>query len=415
MIDYDAGREEPVEPVPVMRAAARQDDAALARRGGGRARDRDRPRADRGGAARADLDARAPAVGCERVGDPGRTRTGRSGMWCSTTPGSRPAELGRLDGRVGAAPAASSSPNWIGSELGDEAPPSGRGRSDGLGVRGAGAADWRRCRGRAGSRSSPGSGRYIPRTRPEWLTELDEDALADLFLSALTDRPARVRFPRRDRRHARARPPARRARRPWSPTGLPRSTGWERGLLRAGARAAAETGSAAIVRLDPRRRDGLEVLEVMTERRARAGARRLQQHRRLRPRPRRAARAGRGGSDLEVVLRLRGSPRPGLATATDAERADAVAALLAEGHRRQVLACGIWTKAALHEYGGWGYDHLPTTVVPMLRERGLSLGGPQRPPRHRTPPPPRPPLTAARRGLRSLTGRHPARSDRSGA
>jgi hypothetical protein len=40
--------------------------------------------------------------------------------------------------------------------------------------------------------------------------------------------------------------------------GLPLDDG-ERRLLRAGARAAAETGSAAIVRLDPRRRDGLEV------------------------------------------------------------------------------------------------------------------------------------------------------------
>jgi phosphotriesterase-related protein len=37
-----------------------------------------------------------------------------------------------------------------------------------------------------------------------------------------------------------------------------------------------------------------------------------------------------------------------------------------------VIACGIWTPAALHAHGGWGYDHLPTTVVPMLRNRGLT-------------------------------------------
>jgi phosphotriesterase-related protein len=36
-----------------------------------------------------------------------------------------------------------------------------------------------------------------------------------------------------------------------------------------------------------------------------------------------------------------------------------------------VRACGIWTKAALHAHGGWGYDHLPRTVVPALRDRGL--------------------------------------------
>ena len=78
------------------------------------------------------------------------------------------------------------------------------------------------------------------------------------------------------------------------------------------------------------------------------------------------------GATLKWCFGYEAPPRPGLATATDAERADAVAPLLAEGHDRQVLACGVWTKAALHKYGGWGYDHLPTTVVPMLRDRGLT-------------------------------------------
>jgi len=134
---------------------------------------------------------------------------------------------------------------------------------------------------------------------------------------------------------------------------------------------AAETGTAAIVRLDPRRRDGLEVLEAITA----AGldpervvfsnvdgyARDLEALREL------AA----AGATLKWCFGYEAPPRPGLATATDAERADAVAALLADGHHRQVLACGVWTKAALHQYGGWGYDHLPTTVLPALRDRGL--------------------------------------------
>jgi phosphotriesterase-related protein len=146
----------------------------------------------------------------------------------------------------------------------------------------------------------------------------------------------------------------------------------ERRLLRAGARAAAATGSAAIVRLDPRRRDGLEVLETMVA----AGlapervifsnvdgyARDLDALREL------AA----AGATLKWCFGYEAPPRPGLATATDAERADAVAALLAEGHRRQVLACGVWTKAALHNYGGWGYDHLPRAILPALHQRGLT-------------------------------------------
>ena len=32
-----------------------------------------------------------------------------------------------------------------------------------------------------------GVGAYVPRTRPEWLNEMDEDALDALFLTALTE------------------------------------------------------------------------------------------------------------------------------------------------------------------------------------------------------------------------------------
>ncbi|HEY0277056.1 MAG TPA: phosphotriesterase [Solirubrobacterales bacterium] len=202
-----------------------------------------------------------------------------------------------------------------------------------------------------------GVGSYVPRTRPHWLTALDEDGLVDLFRGALTDR-----LPGCDFRAGIV---------GMLSPGFPLD-GADRRLLRAGARTAAETGSAAIVRLDPRRRDGLDVLEVTTA----AGlapervvlsnvdgyARDLGALREL----------ATAGATLKWCFGYEAPPRPGLATATDAERADAVASLLAEGHDRQVLACGVWTKAALHQHGGWGYDHLPTTVLPMLRDRGLT-------------------------------------------
>lgn len=202
-----------------------------------------------------------------------------------------------------------------------------------------------------------GVGAYVPRTRPEWLNEMGEDALCGLFLGALTESLPGCDFKAGIVGML-------------SP-GFPLDDG-ERRLLRAGARAAAETGSAAIVRLDPRRRDGLEVLEEMTA----AGlapervvfsnvdgyARDLDALREL------AAE----GATLKWCFGYEAPPRPGLATAADAERADAVVALLAEGLRRQVLACGVWTKAALHAHGGWGYDHLPVDVLPMLRDRGLT-------------------------------------------
>jgi phosphotriesterase-related protein len=187
--------------------------------------------------------------------------------------------------------------------------------------------------------------------------ELDEDALAETFRSALMDH-----LPGCDFRAGIVGMLA---------PGLPLDE-WELGLLRAGATVAAETGSAAIVRLDPRRRDGLEVLEVMTN----AGLApervvfsNIDGYARDLPALRELAEAG---ATLKWCFGYEAPPRPGLATATDVERADALTTLRAEGHRRQVLACGVWTKAALRHYGGWGYDHLPTTVLPMIRERGVS-------------------------------------------
>ncbi len=202
-----------------------------------------------------------------------------------------------------------------------------------------------------------GIGAYVPRTRPEWLNELDEDGLYELFLRGLTEGLPGCDFKAGIVGML-------------SP-GFPLDDG-ERALIRAGARAAVATGSAAIVRLDPRRRDWLEILEVTTATglspdrvifsNVDGYARDLEPLREL----------AEAGATLKWCFGYEAPPRPGLATATDAERADALVALLAEGHRRQVIACGIWTPAALHAHGGWGYDHLPTTVLPMLRERGLT-------------------------------------------
>jgi phosphotriesterase-related protein len=43
------------------------------------------------------------------------------------------------------------------------------------------------------------------------------------------------------------------------------------------------------------------------------------------------------------------------------------------GYERQVLLShDVATKHRLHAYGGLGYDHLITNVVPRLRKRGLT-------------------------------------------
>jgi len=36
-----------------------------------------------------------------------------------------------------------------------------------------------------------------------------------------------------------------------------------------------------------------------------------------------------------------------------------------------LLGCDVCLKCRLHRYGGWGYDHLLTNVVPAMRRLGI--------------------------------------------
>lgn len=64
--------------------------------------------------------------------------------------------------------------------------------------------------------------------------------------------------------------------------------------------------------------------------------------------------------------------RPGRFPARDWETADAVATLVAEGHGdRIILSMDTALKTDYVRYGGWGYGHVLTHMVPLLRERGL--------------------------------------------
>lgn len=52
----------------------------------------------------------------------------------------------------------------------------------------------------------------------------------------------------------------------------------------------------------------------------------------------------------------------------DTERIDAMSHLISEGYRSQLLAGGdLCTKMQLTAYGGWGYQHLPRNIVPLMR------------------------------------------------
>jgi len=66
-------------------------------------------------------------------------------------------------------------------------------------------------------------------------------------------------------------------------------------------------------------------------------------------------------------------PNPDVDMPSDAERMDVVLWHFEQGLEKQILLShDIATKHRLHTYGGLGYDHLVTNVMPRLRQRGLS-------------------------------------------
>ena len=65
--------------------------------------------------------------------------------------------------------------------------------------------------------------------------------------------------------------------------------------------------------------------------------------------------------------------RPGRVYPTDYERAEKVAMLVEAGLLNQiVLAMDLVSKIQLRRFGGFGYDHLLTSIVPILKATGLS-------------------------------------------
>ena len=58
---------------------------------------------------------------------------------------------------------------------------------------------------------------------------------------------------------------------------------------------------------------------------------------------------------------------------TDWERVRLIRKILDRGYGKQLLfSCDICLKTLLHAYGGWGYDHILTHILPMLREIGVT-------------------------------------------
>jgi phosphotriesterase-related protein len=56
----------------------------------------------------------------------------------------------------------------------------------------------------------------------------------------------------------------------------------------------------------------------------------------------------------------------------DRERVRVLVALIDKGYLNQILlSCDVCLKTLLCSYGGWGYDHVLTNIVPMMQEAGI--------------------------------------------
>lgn len=202
-----------------------------------------------------------------------------------------------------------------------------------------------------------GVGAYLGRTWPPWLRELDGDALTERFVAALSDR-----LPGCDHRAGIV---------GLVGEGIPPAPEEERAVRAAGA-AAAATGAAVALRLDPRADAAPRLLELL----AREGVApervllsNVDGYARDHARVRELAATG---ATLKWCFGYEAPPRAGLTAATDAQRLEAICMLLErDPAARQTLACGTWTRGALRRNGGRGFAHLPERVVPALRERGV--------------------------------------------
>jgi phosphotriesterase-related protein len=60
-------------------------------------------------------------------------------------------------------------------------------------------------------------------------------------------------------------------------------------------------------------------------------------------------------------------------TPNDAQRINAIMQLIAEGYLNQIVVShDSGVKSWLRTWGGWGYDHILTNTVPLMRHKGMS-------------------------------------------
>ncbi len=77
------------------------------------------------------------------------------------------------------------------------------------------------------------------------------------------------------------------------------------------------------------------------------------------------------GKEFYIEKRYRGFA--GGVFARDIERVRVIKTLIEAGYLSNILlACDVCLKNLLRTYGGWGYDHVLTNIVPMMLDEGIS-------------------------------------------
>ena len=57
----------------------------------------------------------------------------------------------------------------------------------------------------------------------------------------------------------------------------------------------------------------------------------------------------------------------------DTDRVTLLKKMIDDGYLRQILlSCDLCLKNLMHRYGGWGYDHVLTNIVPMMQDEGIT-------------------------------------------
>lgn len=153
----------------------------------------------------------------------------------------------------------------------------------------------------------------------------------------------------------------------------------ERKVLQAAAMAQLRTGAGVIVHTYPWGKRGLEALGILTE--GGVPARKVSiNHVDVELDPDYCARIAEAGAFFEfdnfgkeffIDRRYRGFA--GGVFARDIERVKVLKQLIDGGWLSHILmSCDVCLKTLLHRYGGWGYDHILTHVVPMMLDEGIT-------------------------------------------